>query len=260
MAGSRGNPSTSSTNCAPPCADAIHVTSSSGPAAPGDRAKRLFGRRKGHPLRERQSDLFESLLPRLAIDLARPAPCALADLFPHAPATLVLEIGFGGGEHLAAGAQANPGWGFIGAEAYLNGMAKMLVEIDDRELRNVRLYCGDAHDLLDWLPAQGLDRVDLLYLDPWPKRRHWKRRFVSQQSLDALARVLKPGAQLRFASDWSDYVTWTLMQMRPRRDFRWLVCTADDWRQPWPGWPGTRYEAKALREGRTPTYLTFERV
>ncbi|MEZ5877193.1 MAG: tRNA (guanine(46)-N(7))-methyltransferase TrmB [Tepidamorphaceae bacterium] len=181
-------------------------------------------------------------------------------LFAAAPEATVLEIGFGGGEHLAAGAQARSGWGFIGAEAYLNGVAKMLVEADDRGLSNLRLYMGDAHDLLAWLPEACLDRADLLYLDPWPKRRHWKRRFISGESLDMLARVLKPGAHLRFASDWPDYLTWTLMHVTRRTDFRWFAQTAGDWRKPWDGWTRTRYEAKALREGRVPAYLTFERV
>ena len=222
--------------------------------------KRLHGRRKGHALKDRQQRLVETLLPQVALGLGEPAPDALGNVFARNPEKIVLEIGFGGGEHLAAGADSNPDWGFIGAEAYLNGIAKMLVEIDDRSLSNVRLHMGDANDLLAWLPDASLDRADLLYLDPWPKRRHWKRRFISDESLTQLARVLKPGSHLRFASDWPDYLTWTLMYLLKRHDFRWLAETADDWRRSWAGWTRTRYEAKALREGRMPAYLTFEKV
>lgn len=221
--------------------------------------KRLHGRRKGHALKPRQQRLVDTLLPRMRINVEQAAPQPLSGLFDHAPATIIAEIGFGGGEHLAAGAHVRPDAGFIGAEAYLNGVAKMLVEIDERSLDNVRLFDGDAHDLLAWLPDASLDRADMLYLDPWRKRRHWKRRFIGPLVLEHLARVLKPGAHVRFASDWPDYVTWTLMHMQASKAFSWIAGTADDWREPWPGWTRTRYEAKALREGRVPSYLTFAR-
>ena len=224
-----------------------------------DTRSRLYGRRKGHALSLRQQRLLDDLLPRIAVDIAAAAPQPLSELFPHAPDTLVLEIGFGSGEHLAAGAEAHPGRGFIGAEAYVNGLAAMLAEIDDRGLANVRLFDGDGAKLLQWLPAASLDRVDLLYLDPWPKRRHWKRRFVCGETVAAVHRALKPGGELRFASDWSDYVTWTLMHVGAHAGFVWSAAEADDWRRAWSGWPGTRYEAKAIREDRRPTYLSFRR-
>ena len=226
---------------------------------PRDTRSRLYGRRKGHALSARQQHLLDRLLPRIAIDADATPPASPAALFAHDPRHIVLEIGFGAGEHLAAGAATHPDWGFIGAEAYVNGLAAMLGEIEARDLANVRLFDGDGEKLLAWLPAASLDRVDLLYLDPWPKRRHWKRRFVRAETLDAIHRVLKPGAALRFASDWPDYVTWTLMHALAHEGLRWTARTADDWRRPWPGWPGTRYEAKALREGRAPSYLTFRR-
>jgi len=219
----------------------------------------FFGRRKGHPLRARQAELFDSLLPRLALDLRAPAPCSLATLFPVPVDTVRLEIGFGGAEHLIAQAEQFPRTGFIGCEPFVNGMAKALVAIDEKKLTNIRLHHGDAKDLLAWLPAASIVRVDLLYPDPWPKRRHWKRRFVSDENVAALARILAPGGEFRFASDWANYVEWTLLRLLRSPDFIWTAERADDWRKPWPGFHRTRYEAKALREGRTPCYLVFRR-
>ena len=222
-------------------------------------ARAFFGRRKGRPLRSHQSALFDTLLPRLALDLAHPAPAEPRALFEPAVTEVRLEIGFGGGEHLLAAAAANPAIGFIGCEAYINGMAKMLAAIAQRGLANIRLHHGDAADLLQWLPPGALSRVDLLYPDPWPKRRHWKRRFVQDASIAAIAQVLRPGGEFRFATDIADYAGWTLARMLRAPDFTWTAERADDWRKPWPHYGGTRYEAKALREGRTPCYLVFGR-
>jgi len=218
----------------------------------------FFGRRKGHPLRARQAALFEALLPRLAIDTTAPAG-DLAALFPVAVDEIHLEIGFGGGEHLISRAQANPRIGFIGAEPFINGMAKALAAIDDAKLQNIRLHHADAVALLDWLPPAALGRVDLLYPDPWPKRRHWKRRFVNAENIARLARVLRPGGEFRFASDWANYAEWTLARFMRSGDFVWTATRADDWRKPWPDFSRTRYEAKAIREGRMPCYLAFRR-
>ncbi|HSM42781.1 MAG TPA: tRNA (guanosine(46)-N7)-methyltransferase TrmB [Afifellaceae bacterium] len=219
----------------------------------------FFGRRKGKPLRPGQRALMDGLLPRLRIDVAEPAPVDPADLFPHRPASICLEIGFGGGEHLVGQAAEYPERGIIGVEPFENGMAKALAAIDRLGLDNVRLFDRDAAFLLDWLPAASLDRVDLLYPDPWPKKRHWKRRFVNQHNVDRIARVLRPGGLFRFASDIESYVNWTLSHLVGRDDFVWQAGAADDWRKPWPGWAGTRYEAKAVREGRVPAYLVFRR-
>jgi len=219
----------------------------------------FFGRRKGHPLRARQAELFSSLLPRLALDLAAPAPDHLAALFPQPVDDVRLEIGFGGAEHLIGQAQSHPRTGFIGCEPFVNGMAKALVAIDELGLTNIRLHHGDAVELLAWLPAHALTRIDLLYPDPWPKRRHWKRRFVSDANVAAIARVLRPGAEFRFATDWANYAEWTLLRLLRSADFTWTAERADDWRKPWAGFSGTRYEAKAVREGRAPTYLVFRR-
>jgi tRNA (guanine-N7-)-methyltransferase len=224
----------------------------------GERA--FFGRRKGHPLRSRQSGLFDTLLPRLALDLAAPAPANLGALFPQPVDDVRLEIGFGGAEHMMGQAEAHPRTGFIGAEGFINGIAKALAAIDEKKLANVRLHHGDAIHLLDWLPAGSLMRIDLLYPDPWPKRRHWKRRFVNEQNIARIARVLKPGGEFRFASDWANYAERTLWRLLRSREFIWTADRADDWRKPWPGFTRTRYEAKAIREGRTPCYLIFRRA
>jgi len=223
------------------------------------RAGAFFGRRKGRPLRPGQADLTETLLPALSLDLGGPPPADLAALFPAPVGRVFLEIGFGGGEHLVNLAATEPATGLIGCEPFIAGMAKALAAISAGGIETIRLHPDDAVDVLDWLPDASLDRVYLLYPDPWPKKRHWKRRFVSAATLDRLARVTKPGAEFRFASDIDTYVDWTLAHVRDHGAFRWLATTADDWRRPWQGWPGTRYEAKALREGRPPAYLRFER-
>jgi tRNA (guanine-N7-)-methyltransferase len=224
----------------------------------GGRDRAFFGRRIGHRLRPHQAALIEELLPRLAIDLAQPPD--LAALFPRHVDAVRLEIGFGGGEHLFEEARAEPRLGFIGCEPFVNGMAKILARIEATGIDNIKLYAGDAVDLLRWLPPCSLAGVDLLYADPWPKRRHRKRRFVQDDTIAMLARVLQPGASFRFASDIPDYVTWTLERLLRAPQFAWTAECADHWRLPWPGFPGTRYEAKAKREGRVPCYLVFCRV
>jgi tRNA (guanine-N7-)-methyltransferase len=218
----------------------------------------FFGRRKGHPLRSRQAALLDTLLPRLAIDLSAPAPSDLRSLFKNVD-DVRLESGFGGGEHLIAEAERHPRCGFIGIEPFVNGMAKALAAIDERKLENIRLHHGDATDMLAWLPAASLLRFDLLYPDPWPKRRHWKRRFVQDRTVAEIARIVRPGGEFRFASDIADYVAWTLMRLMCSPDFNWTAEQASDWRLAWPGFSGTRYEAKAKREGRVPCYLIFRR-
>jgi tRNA (guanine-N7-)-methyltransferase len=218
----------------------------------------FFGRRKGHPLRPRQAALFETLLPRLALDLSAPAPADLRRLFDDVD-DIRLESGFGGGEHFLAEAERHPRTGFIGIEPFVNGMGKALAAIDERKLENIRLHHGDATEVLPWLPAASLARFDLLYPDPWPKRRHWKRRFIQDHTVGEIARILRPGGELRFASDVADYVAWTLIRLLRSEHFVWTAEQADDWRRPWPDFPGTRYEAKAKRESRVPCYLTFRR-
>jgi tRNA (guanine-N7-)-methyltransferase len=219
----------------------------------------FFGRRIGHPLRTQQAALFETLLPRLAVDLAQAPPARLAGLFDHPVEAVRLEIGFGGGEHLLAEAEQHPQAGFIGVEPFVNGMAQALMKIDARAPANVRLHYGDALFLLEWLPDHSIDRLDLLYPDPWRKRKHWKRRFVQDKTIALMARVLRPGGEFRFLTDWADYATWTLSHLMRSEDFEWTAERADDWRLPWPGFTQTRYGAKAKREGRLSSYLIFRR-
>jgi tRNA (guanine-N7-)-methyltransferase len=220
----------------------------------------FFGRRKGHKLRVHQADLIEHLLPRLALDIAGAGPADLAGLFDPPAGDIRLEIGFGGGEHLIAEARAFPDTGFIGCEPYVNGMAKILTQIEAHGIGNVRLFAGDAAELLAWAPSHALERIDLIHPDPWPKRRHWKRRFVQDLTVAALARVLKPQGEFRFVSDIDDYCAWTLAHLARSPDFLWTAERADDWRRPWPDYTMTRYGRKAEREGRQAAYLQFRRV
>lgn len=222
-------------------------------------AEAFFGRRHGKTIRPMQAVALADVLPRLRVDPGVPAPADLRELFPVPVRSVVLEIGFGGGEHLHHASGTEPDTGFIGVEPFVNGMASLLRMLEREPRDNIRLYDDDATALLDWLPAGSLDRIDLFYPDPWPKKKHWKRRFVNRANLDRFARALKPGGLFRFASDIEHYVNWTLLQTTRHGDFVWQASTPDDWRKPYEGWPGTRYEAKALREGRTPAYLRFVR-
>jgi tRNA (guanine-N7-)-methyltransferase len=226
----------------------------------GHPARAFFGRRKGHPLRARQLALFERLLPKLAPDLRKPAPADLRTLFDGALDQMRLEIGFGGAEHLIAQAKANPSSGFIGSDGFANAIGKALTAIEDNTLGNILLHHGDAGELIDWLPEATLSRIDLLYPDPWPKRRHWKRRFIQDGSLKRLARILKAGGELRFATDIADYAAFALARVMRSNDFVWIAERADDWRQAWADFFPTRYEAKAKREGRVPAYFIFRKV
>ena len=222
-----------------------------------ERAGAFFGRRKGKKLRAGQDDLVQNLLPSIRVVPGSDVP----GQFPnrHARETW-LEIGFGGGEHLAAQARTHRDVNIVGCEPFVNGMAKLLAVIEQERLDNIRVWDDDVTDLLPTLPDASFDRVYILYPDPWPKRRQRKRRLVSDENLEMLARVMKPGSQLRFASDIDDYIGWVLARVLRSPHFRWTATRADDWRVPYEGWPGTRYEAKAIREGRVPSYLTFVRV
>jgi tRNA (guanine-N7-)-methyltransferase len=219
----------------------------------------FFGRRHGKTIRPLQAGALAEFLPHYAIDLGVPAPEPLTALFEAPVGAVRLEIGFGAGEHLLHRARSEPSVGFIGIEPFVNGMARLMQQLGSDSLDNLRVYGDDATRVLDWLPAGAIAAIDLLYPDPWPKKRHWKRRFVSRANLDRFARVLRPGGQFRFASDIDTYVNWTLLHCRRHEAFEWLANSADDWRKPYPGWPGTRYEAKAMREERSPAYLTFVR-
>jgi len=223
--------------------------------------RNFYGRVKGKTLKPAQRRDLDALLPRVALPGVgweeNPARAAL-DMKRFAGRDIWLEIGFGGGEHLVSQAQAYPDVAFIGCEPFLNGVAMLLGKMRRAGVANIWVHPGDARDLFDVLPTGSISKAFLLYPDPWPKARHHRRRFVTPEHLLPLARVLAPGADLRVATDIPDYVRQSLEEV-PRAGFYWRAGCAADWRRPWPDWHATRYEAKALREGRVPHYLTFER-
>jgi len=233
---------------------------------PTDRPRRdwrnFYGRRHGKTLRDSQKAYLDEDLALLSpgpVDWeANPErrPLDLAARF--GGREVWLEIGFGGGEHMVHQAARNPGVGIIGCEPFINGVAMLLGKIRDAPVANVAVHPGDVRDLFDVLPGASIARVFLLYPDPWPKKKHHRRRFVTPEFLDPLARVMRPGAELRVATDIPDYVRQTLVEV-PRAGFEWLAEGPADWRVAWDDWLSTRYEQKALREGRVPHYLTFRR-
>ena len=202
--------------------------------------------------------MLENLLPRLALEL-RPG-LDPKRYFDAELAEFWLEIGFGAGEHLAWQAQAHPQIGHIGAEPYIAGMAKLLAKIADANLVNIRLYTEDARDVIAALPKESVGRIFILFPDPWPKKRHHKRRFIQTEILDKLASVMKKDAELRFATDDPDYLVWALERFVAHPCFRWLAQSPADWRLRPTDWPETRYEAKAKGASRACTYLRFVRA
>ncbi len=223
--------------------------------------RRVYGRSKGRPLRPNLSSLLETRLP--ALQLALPpagAPLDPATLFAAPRRATWLEIGFGGGEHLAWQAAQNPDVGLIGAEVYLNGVATAIRALAEGATHNVRLHHGDARALLDCLPERSLERVFILFPDPWPKARHHKRRMVQDWSLARIAALLVDGGELRLATDDEPYLAWMLRHVAARPEFHWLADCADDWRHRPPDWPPTRYEQKAIQQGRKPTFLRYRRL
>lgn len=216
---------------------------------------RSFGRIKARPIKPRQADLLTTLLPQVRLDLTAPLdPATLTS----GAAEVWLEVGFGGGEHLAAQAARRPDVLILGAEPFLNGAASALRHIDEGSLANVRLHVGDARELIATLPAASLGRIFVLFPDPWPKARHHKRRLVQPQFIGELARVLKPGGRLRFATDWADYADKVLARLVTTPDFAWDAERADDWRRPPADHVATRYELKQLGDT-SPVFLNFTR-
>lgn len=225
--------------------------------------RNFYGRFKGKTLRPKQEEYLEN-------DLAALSPGAVGwDVNPDREKLDIdalfggrpfwLEIGFGGGEHLVHQAKNNPDKGFIGCEPFINGVAMLLGKVKDAGLDNLRIHPGDARDLFDVLPDGVVEKAFLLYPDPWPKKRHHRRRFVTQEHLQPLHQVMREGAEFRVATDIPDYVRQTMIEV-PKAGFEWLAEGPSDWRDPWDDWLSTRYEQKALREGRTPHYMTFRRT
>ncbi len=228
-----------------------------GPARP---RRRTFGRRQGRRLRSGQQALLSDLLPKLRVDPpAEGKTLDLAGLFGRPCPRMNLEIGFGAGEHLAWQARRDPDAGFIGAEVFLNGVVGLLRLAKEDDLENLRVHHGDALSLLEAFPEASLDRVFILFPDPWPKSRHHKRRLIHPEALDRLAAVMKDGAELRLATDHGEYLRWMLAHVTRHPAFAWLARGPADWRERPEDWPATRYEMKALGEGRKPAFLRFVR-
>ncbi len=215
---------------------------------------RSYGRRQGKKLRPGRERLVAELLPQIAVLPGTP----VRDLFDTDIKSLWMEIGFGGGEHLAAQAQTNPDVGIIGCEPFINGVAKLLSKIDEHDFKNVRIHADDARDIFPDIADGELERVFILFPDPWPKAKHHKRRLIQTPLLDELARMLEDGGEFRFASDHMGYVRWVLGFVLKHPDFEWLAEGPNDWRQPPEGWITTRYEQKALA-GDKMVYLRFRR-
>lgn len=230
---------------------------SADPPQPHARDLRSFGRRRGRRLSAHQASLLEDVLPRVGLDLSSPCPPSAAALFAQPVSEVWLEIGFGGAEHLIWQASRNPGVGIIGCEVFEDGVVKALAGIERHGLGNVRLAVEDARDVLRWLPAASLARVFVLFPDPWPKKRHAKRRLVNGPLFELLSRTMATGAELRLATDIGDYARTMLLAARGYPVFVWQAAGPGDWRERAPDWPATRYETKALGDGRRCYFLSF---
>ena len=249
------------------------ASQNAGPASPAQRREgaggeaaasqhhylRSFGRRRARRLTDRQHALLEQGLRKMAIDVTAPPEHGLQALFAKPMRAFWLEIGFGGGEHLLWQAQHNPDVGFIACEPFIDGVVKVIDGAAERGLNNILVHPDDARDVLPWLPPGSISRAFVLFPDPWPKARHHKRRLIAPPFLDALARVMAPGAELRLATDIDDYARQMLLAARRQGDFAWQARTPADWRERPADWPATRYEQKAIREGRKRYFLSFRR-
>ena len=236
---------------------------------------RFFGRRKGKKLKPSRELLLDAFLPKVRLpDIDGKTDVDPSLCFPFPVKAVWLEVGFGGGEHLAEQSRRHPEKGFIGAEVFLNGVTSLLTHLTGMEKRgdvdknvglaagrvdNVRVYDEDVRDILPCFKAGSFERIYVLFPDPWPKKRHADRRFIGPRNLPVLARLLKSGGELRVASDDMNYIRWSLEHLMKSDDFEWTAQTADDWRNPPADWVNTRYEMKALAKGKKPVYLVFKR-
>lgn len=221
---------------------------------------RSFGRRRARKTTARQQKLIDSLLPACRLDISEPLSKAPTSLFASDITEVWLEIGFGGGEHLIWQASQNPHVGFIGCEPFIDGTIKVLDAIETQNLNNIRLYDDDARHVLRWLPSACLSRVFVLFPDPWPKKRHNKRRLLNSLTLNQLANAMSDGAFLRVGTDIGDYARTMLLAFQQVENFVWTAQQPADWRIRPADWPETRYERKAKRAGRTCYYFSFERI
>lgn len=220
----------------------------------------IYGRRKGHRLRPARQRLLDEVLPKLQINLPEGGPLVPATVFAQRPERVWLEIGFGGGEHLAHQAAAHPEVGLIGCEPFVSGVARLLWLIETQGLTNIRLFTDDARLLMQALPDGCLERIFVLFPDPWPKTRHHKRRIVNPSTAAEFVRLLRPGGEVRLATDDMSYARAMLLALRGRPELQWQARRAADWRQRSADWPITRYESKALAAGQACVYLRFMRA
>lgn len=227
---------------------------------PGGIKRELYGRRVGRPLRQRAQDLLRERLPLLRVPIPAFGHLNPADLFQPPVREVWLEIGAGNGAHAAWQAKHNPDIGLIAVEPFQNGVASLLVAMEDGDLRNVRILDDDARPLLAVLQPGSIQRCFILFPDPWPKRRHWRRRIVSAGVLDRLADLMPPGAELRIATDDVRYLVWILRVARAHPAFDWRPASADDWRCRPADMLETRFEEKGRLAGRPSTYLSLRRV
>ncbi len=223
---------------------------------------RSYGRRRLRSLTAHQQSLIDQIMPRCRLDMTDPAidSAAFARAIMPTATGAWLEIGFGGGEHLLWQASQHPDVVCIGCEPFIDGVVKVLTRVAEGKIGNIRLHDDDARDVLRWLPEASIDRAFILFPDPWPKARHHKRRLVSAATLKLLARVLRPGAELRIATDIGDYVRTTMLAIARQSTFEWCAQRPADWRDQGPDWPVTRYQQKAIREGRCCYFMRFRRV
>ena len=221
----------------------------------------FHGRRKGHSLSARQKALLENSLPKLALTInnSDADEIDLNAVFGRAPSPFWFEIGFGKGEHIAEQAKQNPNVNILGCEPFINGVVGLLDILDKTPLTNVRIYPDDARNVMTRLPDACVDKVFLLHPDPWPKNRHEGRRFISQENLQYLSRIMKDGAELRVGTDQTHYARWVMTQIYKQADFTWCADSIDSWRVRPDNWPETRYQQKATKEGIEPVYLRFKR-
>jgi tRNA (guanine-N7-)-methyltransferase len=220
---------------------------------------RIYGRRHGKSLKKASAERFETYFPRYSIEVDEKGLLDPTVLFDHDPKSVWLEIGFGKGEHLIAQAKQNPDIGFIGCEPFVNGVSGLIDQLVKEDVHNIRIFMDDARLLMDALPVNSISRAFILFPDPWRKKRHYKRRVVSPGNVDVLSNLLKPGSELRIGTDHHDYCRWILARMLENEHFEWISERPSDWHIRPADWPATRYELKALKEGRKSAYLTFVR-
>ena len=235
---------------------------------------KFFGRRKGRTIRKAKSFLLEDFLPKIL--LKEDKTLSIKDCFSEPKDKYCLEIGFGDGDHLAGIAKAQPKTGFVGVEVYKNGVANLLslitgvkegrdkdlenISLAEGRVDNIRIFDDDVRLLFSLIQDAVFDKVFLLFPDPWPKTKHSSRRFINPDNLKELARIIKKGGILQVATDHHVYKCWTLEQMANNKDFKWTATTSDDWRNPPADWFDTKYQRKAIREGRRPVFFEFERL